>query len=290
MMKMIVLDFNSMTKINNMFETVSFHVVKPCNMGCKFCYATFEDFNVVNQLNYDDACTILYKLHRAGVEKVTFAGGEPMLWKHLQDAIVFAKGLGMTTSIITNGAMIKEQWLIDMQKHLDWIGLSVDSINYNTNKQIGRVHKGMPLDYYMLVSIIHKYNYKLKINTVVNAYNQYENLNHFINFANPLRWKVFQALRIEGQNDAQWDEVKVTDISFELYLKAHRNQKSLVPEDNEAMTGSYLLVDPLGRFFENSKGTHTYSDPVQNNTVEHCLSQINLDREMFVKRGGLYEW
>lgn len=277
--------------MNKIFETISFHVVKPCNMGCKFCYATFEDFTVSNQMSYEHACTILVKLAQAGVEKVTFAGGEPMLWKHISDAIRFAKvHLGMTTSIITNGVMIKEQWLIDMQGSLDWIGISVDSTDPNTNKDIGRLHKGMALDYYTLVDLIGKYNYKLKINTVVNKCNWMEDMNVFINYANPARWKVFQTLRIEGQNDAQWDEIKVNKDDFEYFLNNHKLQESLVPEDNEAMTGSYLLIDPLGRMFENSKGTHTYSDSLINNSVEHCLNQIQLNRDTFISRGGIYEW
>lgn len=277
-------------RIPNIFETVSFHVVKPCNMGCKYCYATFEDFNVSSQITYEEACMVITKLYLAGVQKITFAGGEPMLWKHLDDAIFFSKGLGMTTSIITNGAMIKHGWLEKMNGVLDWIGISVDSIDPNTNKDIGRLHKGMPLDYYMLVSMIHQYNYKLKINTVVNSYNRYENMNDFINFANPMRWKVFQALRIEGQNDKDWNEIKTNPITFEVFLETHKHQKTLVPENNEAMTGSYLLVDPLGRIFENTQGTHTYSDSLITNTVEHCLNQVSLNRYMFEKRGGIYEW
>lgn len=279
-----------MEKIHNMFETVSFHVVKPCNMGCKFCYATFEDFNVSSQLTIEEVRIILRKLYNAGVQKVTFAGGEPMLWKPLDYALMYAKDLGMTTSIITNGAMIKHGWLEKMEESLDWIGISVDSTNDKTNKLIGRTNKGMSLDYYMLVSMIHQYDYKLKINTVVNAYNWNEDLNDFINYANPARWKVFQALRIEGQNDKQWMEIRVDIEQYESFLYTHENQKNLIPEDNEAMTGSYLLVDPLGRFFENSKGTHTYSDPLQNSTVQECLKQVNLDRAMFIKRGGIYKW
>ena len=91
-----------------MFETVSFHVIKPCNMGCKFCYATYNTFNVKNQLSYIDACIIVAKLAEAGVQKITFAGGEPMLYKHLDAVIEFAKSIGVTTSIITNGSMITE--------------------------------------------------------------------------------------------------------------------------------------------------------------------------------------
>ena len=270
------------------FETVSFHIVKPCNMKCKFCYATFEDMHV-QQMSIYDAKMCIKKLFLAGVEKITFAGGEPMLYKHLDESIIYAHQLGMTTSIITNGSFITEIWLEQMKGFLNWIGLSVDSLNPEINHLIGRQWK-KEVNYIELVSLIKKYNYKLKINTVINAYNWQEDMNEFIDFAKPNRWKVFQALRVEGQNDLQFDEIKVSTNQFTTFVVHHVLQKTLVPESNEAMTGSYLLIDPQGRLFENSSGKHTYSDSLIDHSFEDCINQISLDREMFIERGGIYNW
>lgn len=270
------------------FETVSFHIVKPCNMKCKFCYATFEDMHV-QSMNVYDAKSCIRKLFLAGVQKITFAGGEPMLYKHLDECIIYAHSLGMVTSIITNGSLITDQWLWDMRKKLDWIGLSIDSLNPNTNELIGRKAK-QPVHYFTLIDMIKNYGYKLKINTVVNVYNKNEDFNEFITKFAPKRWKVFQALRVEGQNDKQFDEIKVNTKEYNAFIKRHLWHPSLVPESNEAMTGSYLLIDPQGRLFENSNGKHTYSDSLIDNNFEHCVSQINLNRDMFIKRGGIYKW
>jgi len=268
------------------FETISFHIIKPCNMKCKFCYATFEDISIPQQLSYEQACTILLKLSQAGVEKITFAGGEPMLYKHLDNCIIYAKSLGLTTSIITNGSRIKEQWLIDMQPHLDWIGLSIDSLNPVTNQLIGREAK-MFFDYLTLATLINKYNYRLKINTVVNIHNQHEIMKDFINTIKVDRWKIFDTLKVKEQNDAQYDSIKSTD--FNQFIENNKH-KTMVVEDNNLMTGSYLLVDPIGRFFENSKGKHTYSSSLLTNSVEECLKQITINRSTFLKRGGIYNW
>lgn len=255
-------------------------------MKCKFCYATFNDMNIKKQLTPEEACTIVLKLRDAGVRKITFAGGEPMLYRHLDRVIVYAKTIGLTTSIITNGSRIKEQWLIDMQPHLDWIGLSVDSINHKTNQSIGRKSQ-MTYDYETIVNLINKYNYKLKINTVVNIHNQNEILTGFITKSKTTRWKIFEALKVEGQNDSQYDEIKPT--KFKEFIKNNQHA-AMVVEDNRLMTGSYMLIDPQGRLFENSKGKHTYSDSLVSNTIEHCLSQIDLNNETFIERGGIYNW
>lgn len=273
----------------NIFETVSFHIVKPCNMSCKFCFATFQDQHVINQLPLTDAMNIITKLKEAGVEKITFAGGEPMMYKNLDIVIQFSKNIGLTTSIITNGSMITNEWLQKMKGKLDWIGLSVDSLSKATNIMIGRSAKNNP-NYIKLVELIKTNKFRLKINTVVNSYNHMDDMNNFISFAKPDRWKIFQTLKIKEQNDEHWEEIKVTDNQYWSFIQRHNLQTAMVVEDNEQMTGSYLLIDPLGRLFENSGGIHTYSDPLQNRPIEHCLEQINLNRSMFLKRGGIYAW
>lgn len=274
--------------IPNFFETASFHIVKPCNMKCKFCYATFDDMHVT-MISEDEAKDVIIKLKNAGLEKITFAGGEPMLYKPLKSVIKFSKSIGLNTSIITNGSLLTESWLREMVPWLNWVGISIDSILPKTLTKIGR-QSSKPIDYHALITMVKKFGYKLKINTVVNAYNYEEDMNAFLSWAKPSRWKVFQALRINGQNDKQFDEIKVSEEQYLNFIIRHCNQISIVPENNEAMTGSYLLIDPQGRLFENSTGQHTYSSPLQNNTIEKCLSEINLDRNMFIKRGGLYQW
>jgi len=272
------------------FETASFHIVKPCNMKCKFCYATFEDMHVGPQMALEVAKDILDKLKASGLQKITFAGGEPMLYKHLDAAIEYSKEIGLTTSIITNGSLITRDILDSWKGKLDWIGVSIDTVNPFANNRIGRETRMLQnMKYQELIYKIQVRGFKLKINTVVNAYNHHENMLRFINYADPLRWKVFQALRIEGQNDSQFDEIKVTDEQFKDYLERNAHP-SMVPENNDVMTGSYLLIDPLGRLFENSAGKHTYSDPLQSNTFEHCLAQINPNKDKFIARGGIYKW
>lgn len=270
------------------FETASFHIVKPCNMRCKFCYATFEDMRLTNQLSKYDAFKILDKLKEAGLQKITFAGGEPLLYKWIYEVIVYSKSIGLTTSLITNGSLLTDELLERFKGQLDWIGVSVDSPIDEINVKIGRTYKNMP-NYYELVSKIKKHGFKLKINTVVNRYNENQSMQDFITEANPARWKIFDTLRVEGQNDSHFNEIKTSIFGFQGFVQRH-NHPSMVVEDNESMTGSYLLIDPQGRLFENSKGKHTYSNPLQNSDIDSCLSEISLNREMFVKRGGVYEW
>lgn len=256
-------------------------------MSCKFCYATYNSFKVGKQLQIEDIAIILSNLYDAGVQKVTFAGGEPMLHKDISDIIITAKRMGLTTSIITNGSLITKEWLEEMEGHLDWIGLSVDSIMHETNVKIGRVSRNQEIDYFKLVDLINSYNYKLKINTVVNRFNEKESLNGFISYSKTTRWKVFDTLKVQGQNETQFEEIRSTD--FKGFIDRNESS-SMVVETNDLMTGSYLLIDPLGRFYENWGKETRKSDSLVTHSVEHCLSQVTVDRNKFLERGGVYEW
>ena len=199
-----------------MFETASFHITKPCNMKCKFCYATFEDFHVGPMMNINVAKNIVEKLKNGGLEKITFAGGEPLLYKKLSELIEYSKKIGLTTSIITNGSLLTDRFLSENVDHLDWVGVSIDSLNQRTNELIGRDSK---INYHRLVQNIKQFGYRLKINTVVNIFNQYELLAPFILWAEAERWKVFDTLRVEGQNDEQFEAIRSSPTGFEDFVK-----------------------------------------------------------------------
>ena len=65
---------------------------------------------------------------------------------------------------------------------------------------------------------------------------------------------------------------------------------SVKPESNELMTGSYIMVDPAGRFFDNNQGTYTYSRPILEAGVEEALKDVSINAERFIERGGRYAW
>ena len=64
----------------------------------------------------------------------------------------------------------------------------------------------------------------------------------------------------------------------------------LVPESNDLMTGSYVMIDPAGRFFDNVSGTHAYSRPINQVGVDAALSEVSVDPNKFRLRDGLYDW
>lgn len=267
-------------------------------MRCKFCFATFQDVKQTilpkGHLPEKEALEVVQKIAEAGFEKITFAGGEPLLCKWLPNLIKTAKELGMTTMIVTNGSKLTDTFLEENKPYLDWIAVSIDSLDSESNIIAGRALTGKkPLSnefYYQLINKIYRHNYNLKINTVVSKVNFKDNLTKFIEYAKPKRWKVLQVLPIIGQNDAEIDAFKISSTEYTHFLNTHSVIKTMVPESNNQVKGSYVMVDPAGRFFENSKGTHKYSKPILEIGVEEALKTMDYNLIKFIKRGGLYNW
>lgn len=284
-----------------MIPSVNYHLWEPCNMRCKFCFATFQDVKHTilpkGHLSREEAIEVVLQLAEIGFEKITFAGGEPTLCPWLGELIAVAKDAGMTTMLVTNGSKLTTQFLETNKKHLDWIAVSVDSLNEDTNIRSGRAITGSkPLtkDYYFqLVDAIKSYGYGLKINTVVNGSNWNEDMSDFVSYAKPKRWKVLQVLPIKGQNDSFIQEFAVTSEQFQSFIARHshlENITSIVPETNDQIKGSYAMVDPAGRFYDNVEGAHNYSRPILEIGSRLAIQQVNYNFSKFVSRGGIYQW
>ena len=195
----------------------------------------------------------------------------------------------MITSIVTNGWKIDEKWLDENSKKLDWIGVSVDSLNPETNLKLGRCVGGQTLSTSYLVRILKKarsLGLKIKINTVVTQLNKNELLHELISEINPEKWKVFQVLILEGENDHA-KSLTVNREEFEQFLANHQDligSTEIYPEYNDDMTGSYLMIDPSGRFVDNTGGEYRYSDCILDVGVEEALKQVAIFVETFNRR------
>ena len=283
--------------------SVNFHLWEPCNMRCGFCFATFQD--VKREMNLpkghlpkEDCISVIDQIAAFGFEKINFAGGEPRLCPWLSDLIIRAKEHGMITSIVTNGSRITDQWLDNLNGSLDWIGLSIDTVDPEKLKRLGRAVGGkVPItagEYLDIIGKIKRHEIRLKINTVVTSVTWEEDFTSFIREAKPERWKLLQVLPVKGQNDAQIDDFIITTEQFEAYIQRNRIVESdgvtVVPENNEAMTESYVMIDPAGRFFDNTQGFHRYSELILKVVVAEALKQVSIDPERFHQRGGEYDW
>jgi radical S-adenosyl methionine domain-containing protein 2 len=276
---------------------VNYHLEKACNLRCRFCYARFADDDPLRRsrrgLGAADAKEVIKRVRAAGAEKITFVGGEPTLCPHLADLLRFSREIGFVTTLVTNGFRL-DRLLAEAADCLDWVGLSVDSADEATQAALGRGrgnHVAISIGHFRR---LHSLGIRVKLNTVVTSLNWQEDMGDFVRLVRPERWKIFQVLPIEGQNYGTVEPLLVDRARFDAFVRRHAvlagEGMMVVPESNEAMTGSYAMIDPLGRFFSNVGGRHTYSPPILKVGVEAAFASIPFDPGRFASRGGRYDW
>ncbi len=281
--------------------SVNFHLLKACNFDCKFCFAVFEDsaeYLGKGQLPLESQLEILRRLAQAGVEKITFAGGEPTLSPQLPRLLAESKKLGMVTMVVTNGSRLHQVGGDKIYPHLDWLVLSVDSVTPETNVEAGRADKrGGVLSPGELVShaeAARRRGVRIKLNTVVHRLNLDESMVEFVEALRPERWKIFQVLPVEDQNGAHIDQFRIEEAEFTNWLERHRAVEGygveMVSEANDEMRGTYAMIDPAGRFYDSSLGRHSYSEPILTIGVDAAFQQVSFARDAYEDRGGVYDW
>lgn len=267
--------------------SINWHVWPFCNYSCTFCFANFAE--IKRALSMTDAKRVVALLAQAGVRKLTFAGGEPTLCPWLDVLLAESKRLGMTTMVVTNGTGLTPEFLRRTRGTLDWVALSIDSPDEETERLLGRGRGGHVAQARRLASLLKENGVRVKVNTVVTRANLHDDMHELIRDLAPERWKVFQMLPIAGENDTAVNTLSIDREEFAQYVARHADL-SPIAEDNDAMTGSYLMLDPLARFFQNTQGAYATSSSVFEVGVSAAARQAGWDFAKFVDRGGIYAW
>lgn len=290
-----------MTTINEI--VINFHMTEECNYRCGYCYATWEgnhskaelhhSFGDIESLmlklaDYFFAENSLYHILNYTSVRINFAGGEPvMLGKRFVDAILLAKSLGFRTSIISNGHLLSDKMMKRIAPHLDMLGLSVDTADYLLAQSIGRVdHKKAWLSPVRATEIVKAYrlanaNGTVKINTVVNAFNWREDISSLISQLRPDKWKILRVLPVYSTN------LTVSERQYASYIKRHDAFSNIVTVENNAdMWQSYLMLNPQGRFYQNTDTCNglVQSPSVLDVGVGAALEHIDFNADTFAKR------
>ncbi|MGL4475765.1 MAG: viperin family antiviral radical SAM protein [Shewanella sp.] len=280
---------------------INWHITEVCNYDCKYCFAKWGrpkelhrsleeieklldnlasyfikgDSALKNELGYDTV-------------RLNLAGGEPMmLGSTFFIVLMLAKQKGFKTSIITNGHYLINSRLDFPKNVLDMVGISFDSQDLSSRKRIGRVdRKGNSLSAEDLKIALEglretQKDIKTKINTVVNSLNYEEDFSSLIGELKPYKWKVLQVMPYGD------DDLLISDDKFNQFVERHSGLGlPIFAESNSTMTESYLMIDPLGRFYQNSVSSngYKYSGSINQCGVESALAQIAFNPKTFLSR------
>lgn len=282
--------------------SVNYHFTRKCNKMCAFCFHTDKTSYVALE---KDMKRGLRLLSEAGMRKINFAGGEPFLYpRKLGMLCRFCKEeLGLeSVSIISNGTKITKKWMDQHGQWVDVLGVSCDSFDEKTNIAIGRGTGENVKQLFRVRDWCRQLGIKFKLNTVVCTHNWREDMADIVQELGPFRWKVFQVLYVEGENDANGTddglsrrkrdakELLISEDQFQTFCDKHKHLNCFVAEPNSLMASSYLILDESLRFLDKGAGVEKQSRSILEVGVQKALSEVRWDQEAFSERGGLYEW
>ena len=283
---------------------INLHILEACNFKCRQCFSKFGTKKLLSVKDWEkivDNC-----IAGADVAEFNIAGGEPMLYPGLVELVQYIRDKGVKVSLITNGSLMDEEWIKSYAGMYETIGFSVDSINDETNRKIGRCDrngKAIPAGRIVeLCGLIRKYapGCRIKINTVVSALNKDEVMSDFIDKIAADRWKILRMKPFQYGSFSNLD-IQVSNEEFEEFVERNRERRrkeygvtaetgietakrEVIVEPD--MKASYVLIDSNGCLLDNAVDEMTpvvVCDCLREDFTEG-LRKLTLDREKYEAR------
>jgi len=162
-------------KIEGFPKRVDLNITEVCNLKCSYCWGINRGFtpreHKKNEIETEDWRGIIWKLKKAGCEKIVFTGGEPLTRSDIGELVQFAKELGLKITLSTNATFLRKKRL-DVLPYIDEIGIPVDGADEETSFSMrpsvsGRIYPfKAAIDAFSLVKEVNP-NIEITIRTVV---------------------------------------------------------------------------------------------------------------------------
>lgn len=112
-------------------RSVLFQLLRQCNYKCAHCS---QDAPHISDMKFSPVPlhTVIEQLNTlidAGLERVRFTGGEPLLHPNLAEVVRYAKSRHLNTSIVTNGALLLHHALSLADAGVDSVWISVYGVS-----------------------------------------------------------------------------------------------------------------------------------------------------------------
>ncbi len=104
---------------------IEIHPTLRCNLHCLHCYSS-NNIDEVTDLSLEHLKVFLQDAATLGYRYVGVSGGEPLLWKDLDNFLAFAKAKGFLTAVTTNGTLLNRERAERLRPHTGIVSVSVD--------------------------------------------------------------------------------------------------------------------------------------------------------------------
>lgn len=225
-----------------------------CNLRCVYCMPedkVYEKNLINNSLSFNDYKFIINGLAQVGINKISFTGGEPLLYPHLIDLIKYThKECKIDDiSISTNGIGLNEIAYELRKNGLKTVNISLDSLKSYKYKSITR--DGNLTDVLKSINRCLELGINVKINCVVIKGFNDDEIYDFIEMANyyPIDVRFIELIPIgEGKHffeNGYFNITKFINETDELYKIENEKGSSVKLYQAKYAKGRIGIITPI---------------------------------------------
>lgn len=139
--------------IPNSIRYAFFKITSTCNSDCAYCEHAFSHHNNKEEISLPDLLSVIKQLGELGVTSCSLSGGEPLIYRYIDEAVAAMIDNNIEPILLTNGVLLpnKIQHLYDLG--LRYVIMSLDSFESDHYKKT----RGIDFD-----SIMRSYNYMVE--------------------------------------------------------------------------------------------------------------------------------
>lgn len=250
-------------------RSVCWNITSRCNENCKFCYRILTEKD--NDIEKNKK--ILEVLAKLSIDKISWTGGEALLYPNLIELLKISKSYGIINNLLTNGKLLSAEKIVELEPYLDYITLSYDSNNSDIYKIMGRgerhgINVIKTLDFIQKNEI----NVKVKINTLVSKINKDEitDIGKTLERYSIERWRLFKFMPLRNCAISNSINFKISNEEFRQVISnvkdLYGKHIQISERDEDKIQSDYLLINSVGDFIitENMKDKKIYNIEKEN--------------------------
>ncbi|NLO33796.1 MAG: radical SAM protein, partial [Candidatus Hydrogenedentes bacterium] len=253
---------------------------------CRFCYRNM----ISKELDAYEAFHVLDRLAEGGVRKISFTGGEALLYPHTWTLIEHAHNMGIRTSLISNARLLTDDMLEKHAEYLDWVTFSLEGPNAQIQATMTRHDRHFEcITGWLGILQQHYPHINRKINTVA-ALPNHEHIPNMIPLMRAFeinRWKILRFFPVRGIAQRNADDFSISDEQFEVLRNRllgceGKTVNWLDVEDHKDLGDSYASVLPDGSLKVNNRVIGS----LLKNPLLPLLERSDFSMSRHVKRTG----
>lgn len=166
--------------------TASYEITNDCNMSCVHCYNR-DIINNKKNISLSKKLEIINKIYSMGIVELVICGGEPFLDKDIIKIIDECKKLGIRIVILTNGILLNEDMIFELEKRLgryDVIQVSYDELKSNKITTQRKLNENQILKLNNNIKLLQNSNLNVEYNITITSLNQNDVENIFNKLVN----------------------------------------------------------------------------------------------------------